>query len=75
MHVDQVEGILALFLICLRQIATRKKLLNRLSGFLDDIHDVLLFTMHELRQNSLPRPPNASRNLGLSIWLHVCRGM
>src|SRR5215475_13298466 len=47
MHVDEVEGILALFLICLRQIATSKKLLNRLSGFLDNIHDVLLFTMHK----------------------------
>src|SRR5215475_15432081 len=47
MHVYEVEGILALFLICLRQIATSKKLLNRLSGFLDNIHDVLLFTMHK----------------------------
>jgi hypothetical protein len=34
---------LALFLICLWQVATSKKLLDRLSGFLDDIHDVPLF--------------------------------
>src|SRR5262245_11991140 len=62
MHVDQVEGILALFLICLRQIATSKKLLNRLSGFLDDIHDVLLFTMDKsLRQNSRSRPSKVPR--------------
>src|SRR5262249_62055579 len=47
MHVDQVEGILALFLVCLRQIATSKKLFNRLSGFLDNIHDALLFRMHK----------------------------
>src|SRR5262249_45147211 len=40
MHVDQVERIFALFLICLRQAATSKELLNRLSRFFDDIHDL-----------------------------------
>src|SRR5262245_61654528 len=38
MHVDQVERIFALLLICLRQAATSKELLNRLPGFFDDIH-------------------------------------
>jgi len=48
-----------LVLIGERQVATSKKLLNRLSGFLDDIHDVLQFRMH--------KSCAASRNLSLSI--------
>src|SRR5262247_2702513 len=65
MHVDQVEGILALFLICLRQIATSKKLLNRLSGFLDDIHHVPP-VQHATRVAPMAAPPDAQFTLRYS---------
>jgi hypothetical protein len=53
MHVDQVERILALFLIGLWQVAASKKLLDRLSGFLDDIHECSpVQQVQELRQKN-----------------------
>ena len=53
MHVDQVERILALFLIGLWQVAASKKLLDRLSGFLDDIHECSpVQLVQELRQKN-----------------------
>ena len=61
MHVDQVERILALFLIGLWQVAASKKLLDRLSGFLDDIHECSpVQQVQELRQKNGTR--DASRN-------------
>ena len=39
MHFDQVERVLALFLIGFWQLATRKKLLNCLPGFFDESHE------------------------------------
>jgi hypothetical protein len=45
---------LALFLIRLWQVATSKKLLDRLSGFLDDIHDVPLFSRCRVTTKGTP---------------------